>query len=124
MESNYEKAYNILKEQKENEAKIQMIKDIEKINQLKRENRYFDNSISSELYNQVTEAVDTLADNLYENENEQNLNFSSDNNINSDNYANNSKRKGMQIKKKLMVDNLMEMRENTIKMSKMNLEFF
>lgn len=113
MQSNYELIFNALKKHKENEAKIRMEKEIEKINQLKRENRYFDNSVSSELYSRVTEAVNDIAYNLNENYND---NENNNTNNNTKNYVNNNKIKGMQLKKKIMVDNIMEMRENTIKL--------
>ena len=110
MQSNYELIFNAIKQQKENEAKIRMVKEIEKINELKRNNRYFDNSISSDLYNKVTEAVNEITDNLIENDND---NYT---NTKKDNINNSNKTKGMQLKKKIMVDNIMEMRENTIKL--------
>jgi hypothetical protein len=110
MQSNYELIFNAIKQQKENEAKIRMVKEIEKINELKRNNKYFDNSISSDLYNKVTEAVNEITDNLIENDND---NYT---NTKKDNINNSNKTKGMQLKKKIMVDNIMEMRENTIKL--------
>ena len=109
MNSNFEKAFNLVQSQKENNARIRMVKEMEEINQLKRENRYFDNSISSELYSKVTEAVDNLTDRLDESELD-------NNETNLDRRNNENNHKGMQLKKK-MVDNLMQMREDSIKMS-------
>ncbi len=112
MESYVENAFNLVKQEKENQAKLNLVKGIEEINRLKRENKYFDNSISSDLYNKVTEVVDDLTDNLAE-ENDDTINqtvrFENDR----------SKKAGMILKKKL-VENLIQIREDSIKMSMFN----
>ena len=109
MESKSEDDFNIVKHEKENLAKINLVKGVEEINRLKRENRYFDNSISSELYNKVTEVVDDLTERFEDTE------------LNNDNIIsiadNQNRNKGMNLKKKL-VENLMQIREDSIKMSK------
>ena len=109
MESYLENAYNIIKQEKENQAQLSLVTGIEEINRLKRENKYFDNSISSELYSKVTEVVDDLTDNF------------DDVNLNSQNERGNpenefTRKVGMILKKKL-VENLIQIRENSITMS-------
>lgn len=111
MESYLEDAYNIIKNEKEQKAQMNLVKGIEEINRLKRENRYFDNSISSDLYSKVTEVVDDLTDNL----DEVNLNNQNETSNNADNEI--TKKAGMILKKKL-VDNLIQIREDSIRMSK------
>lgn len=110
MESEYEKAFNIIKNRKETEARIRMVKEIEEINRLKRENKYFDNSISSELYGKVLDAVDNLTEDFEESED--------DNEISEYKKEKKGKSSGMKLQmKKKMVDNLMQIREDSIKMS-------
>lgn len=109
MESYVENAFNIIKQEKENLAKINLVKGIEEINRLKRENKYFDNSISSDLYNKVTEVVDDLTDNFVD---ENNIPNNENNTIENER----AKKAGMILKKKL-VENLIQIREDSIKMS-------
>lgn len=109
MESYLENAYKIIKQEKENQAQLSLVTGIEEINRLKRENKYFDNSISSELYSKVTEVVDDLTDNFDDvNLNNQNERSNPENEI--------ARKAGMILKKKL-VENLIQIRENSITMS-------
>lgn len=109
MESYLESAYNMIKKEKEQQAQIGLVKGIEEINRLKRENKYFDNSISSDLYNKVTEVVDDLTDNFDDDAlNNQNDSSNAENEI--------ARKAGMILKKKL-VENLIQIREDSIKMS-------
>lgn len=110
MESKFEILFKEIKTQKENEARIRMIKEIDEINRLKREKRYFDNSISSDLYSKVLEAVDDITEDYDEKE--------EDNDNNMSNKGKESGSKGMKLQmKKNLVDNLMQIREDSIKMS-------
>lgn len=110
MESYLENAYKVIQQEKEQQAQISLVMGIEEINRLKRENKYFDNSISSELYSKVTEVVDDLTDNFDNNA----LNNENDRS----NQENELARKAGMILKKKMVENLIQIREDSIKMSK------
>ena len=110
MESYLENAHNIIKQEKEAKAQISLVKGIEEINRLKRENKYFDNSISSDLYSKVTEVVDDLTDDFQDvGLNNQNERSNPEDEI--------SRKAGMILKKKL-VENLIQIREDSINMSK------
>ncbi len=117
MESYLEKAFNIVKQEKETQAQISLVKGIEEINRLKRENKYFDNSISSDLYNKVTEVVDDLTDSYDD------LGGSSNQNERSSRENDIAKKAGMILKKK-MVENLIQIREDSIKMSVFIIYFY
>lgn len=109
MESYLETAFNLIKHEKETQAQISLIKGIEEINRLKRENKYFDNSISSDLYSKVTEVVEDLTDNFDD------VGF--DNQSYTNNPENEMARKAGMILKKKMVENLIQIREDSINMS-------
>jgi len=113
MESYVENAFNIIKQEKENQAKINLVKGIEEINRLKRENKYFDNSISSDLYNKVSEVVEDLTESFAEEDPNSQMGIQMPENET-------TKKVGMMLKKKL-VENLIQIREDSIKMS--NLSF-
>lgn len=111
MDSYLEKAFNLVKHEKENIARINLIKGMEEINRLKKENKYFDNSVSSDLYSKVSEVVEGLTGREEENE------ASNPQGEESQDIANNNKKtNGMNLKKRL-VENLMQIREDSIKMS-------
>ena len=117
MDSYLENAFNIIKQEKEDKAKIDLVRGVEEINRLKRENKYFDNAISSDLYNKVNEVVDDLTDNYDD--------------VNIDNQIENSnlneheraRKAGMILKKKL-VENLIQIREDSINMCKIKFFYY
>lgn len=116
MDSYLENAFNIVKQEKENQAKINLVKGIEEINRLKRENKYFDNSISSDLYNKVSEVVEDLTESFVE----ENPNCQMESRMPENETT---KKVGMMLKKKL-VENLIQIREDSIKMSKLRFLIF
>lgn len=60
MESNDAKVFDQLQKEKEGKAREKMIKEMETIDRLKRENRYIDNSISSEYIKQKEELQEQI----------------------------------------------------------------
>jgi hypothetical protein len=64
MDSEHEKEFSILQREKEDKQKENMVKGMEEIEQLKRENRYVDNSISSEYVENRNNIVNSIMNSL------------------------------------------------------------